>query len=155
MFDIDGVISGEKVFFQGDEPVKSLNLKDCFALQLAVKKGYRVVVISGSRPGAMKERLSRLGITDLFFSQHDKLGCYKDWIHSNSIPEEEIVYMGDDLPDWEVMKRVGVPVCPLNSAPEIKEICIYISPKEGGEGCVRDIVEQVMRCQGKWEISKW
>lgn len=156
IFDIDGVISEEKVYFLGDEPVKSYNLKDGYALQLAVKKGFRICIISGGRPHQpMQLRLERLGVTDLFFAQHDKLQCYKNYIAEHNIAEEQIVYMGDDLPDWEVMKRVGVPVCPADAAPEIKEICVYISPRRGGDACVRDVIEQVMRCQGKWEITKW
>ncbi|MBC7863564.1 MAG: HAD hydrolase family protein [Bacteroidia bacterium] len=155
IFDVDGVISEEKVYFLGEEPIKSFNNKDAYALQLAIKKGYTICIISGGKSTAIRGRLERLGITNLFFSQHDKLACYKDFIAENNIEENTITYMGDDLPDWEVMKRVGVPVCPQDAAPEIKEICIYISPKKGGDGCVRDIVEQVMRCQGKWEISKW
>ncbi len=155
IFDVDGVISDEKVYFLGEEPIKSFNLKDGYALQLAAKKGYNICIISGSRSEALKQRLERIGIQHLFFSQHDKLQCYKDFIAEHDLKDEEIVYMGDDLPDWEVMKRVGVPVCPKDASPEIKEISIYISGRKGGHACVRDIIEQVMRCQGKWEISGW
>jgi 3-deoxy-D-manno-octulosonate 8-phosphate phosphatase (KDO 8-P phosphatase) len=155
IFDVDGVISDEKVYFLGEEPIKSFNLKDGYALQLAAKKGYTICIISGSRSEALKQRLIKLGVSHLYFSQADKLQCYKDFIAENELKDEEIVYMGDDLPDWEVMKRVGVPVCPKDAAPEIKEICVYISQRKGGHACVRDIIEQVMRCHGKWEISGW
>lgn len=155
IFDVDGVISEERVYFLGDEPIKSFNNKDGYALQLAIKKGYNICIISGGRSLSIQNRLQKLGITELFFSQHDKLACYKDYIATHNLPEEEIMYMGDDLPDWEVMKRVGIAACPADAAAEIKEISIYVSPKKGGEGCVRDIVEQVMKCQGKWEIGKW
>ena len=155
IFDVDGVISEEKVYFLGDEPIKSFNNKDGYALQLAIKKGYNICIISGGRSVAMQSRLQKLGITELFFSTHDKLACYKDYITIHNLNEDEIIYMGDDLPDWEVMKRVGVPVCPADASPEIKEISIYVSRKKGGEACVRDIIEQTMRCQGKWEIGKW
>lgn len=155
IFDVDGVISGEKVYFFDDKPIKSFNLKDGYAIQLALKKGYKICIISGSRSEALKERLARLGVEHLYFMQHDKLACYKDFIDENKLLDEEILYMGDDLPDWEVMGRVGVPVCPLDASPEIKQISVYISNRKGGEACVRDIIEQVMRCQGKWEISGW
>jgi 3-deoxy-D-manno-octulosonate 8-phosphate phosphatase (KDO 8-P phosphatase) len=96
-----------------------------------------------------------LGIDDIFLAQSDKLQCYKDYIYENQLNEEEIVYMGDDLPDYEVMKRVGIAACPNNAAHEIKQISIYISNRNGGETCARDIIEQVMRCQGTWEITGW
>jgi 3-deoxy-D-manno-octulosonate 8-phosphate phosphatase (KDO 8-P phosphatase) len=155
IFDVDGVISEEKVYFFDDKPIKSFNLKDGYAMQLAVKKGYRLCVISGSRSEALKERLHKLGFHHLFFMQADKLQCYKDFIAENELQDEEILYMGDDLPDWEVMKRVGVPVCPADASAEIKEISVYVSQRKGGDACVRDVIEQVMKCQGKWEISGW
>lgn len=155
IFDVDGVISDEKVYFLGEEPIKSFNLKDGYALQLAAKKGYNICVISGSRSGALSQRLKNLGISHLFFSQADKLQCYKDFIAENDLSEQEILYMGDDLPDWEVLKRVGVPTCPADAAPEIKEICVYVSRRNGGQACVRDVIEQVMRAQNKWEIGPW
>lgn len=155
IFDVDGVISDEKVYFLGDEPIKSFNNKDAYALQLAIKKGYRIAIISGGKSVAIKNRLEKLGITNLFFSVYDKLQCYKDFISENNLEESKILYMGDDLPDWEVMKRVGVPVCPKDAATEIKEICIYVSTRNGGNGCVRDVIEQTMRCQNNWEIGKW
>ena len=155
IFDVDGVISDEKVYFLGDEPIKSFNNKDAYALQLAIKKGYRIAIISGGKSVAIKNRLEKLGITNLFFSVYDKLQCYKDFISENTLEESKILYMGDDLPDWELMKRVGVPVCPKDAATEIKEICIYVSTRNGGNGCVRDVIEQTMRCQNNWEIGKW
>jgi 3-deoxy-D-manno-octulosonate 8-phosphate phosphatase (KDO 8-P phosphatase) len=103
----------------------------------------------------VKNALHGLGIEDVFLSQHDKLQCYKDYINEHDLKEDEILYMGDDLPDYEVMKRVGLAVCPFNAAYEIKEICTYISSRNGGEACVRDVVEQVMRSQGTWEITGW
>ncbi len=156
MLDIDGVLTDGKVMVtERGELLRNLSSKDGYALQLAVKKGYRIVIISGGNNEAVKVALSRSGITDVFIRQHDKLSCYKDYIHEHSLSDEEVIYMGDDLPDWEVMSRVGVPVCPNDAATEIKDICIYISDKKGGEGCVRDIIEQVMRVQGKWEIAHW
>ncbi len=156
MLDIDGVLTDGKVLVtERGELLRNLSSKDGYALQLAVKKGYRIVIISGGNNEAVKVALSRSGITDIFIRQHDKLSCYKDYINEHSLTDDEVIYMGDDLPDWEVMSRVGVPVCPNDAATEIKDICIYISDKKGGEGCVRDIIEQVMRVQGKWEIAHW
>ncbi len=156
IFDVDGVLTDGKVLLiPGHDPIRNMYTKDGFALQLAVKKGYRLAVISGGRSEAVKESLGRLGVHDIFLRQHDKLACYKEYIYTHQLKEEEILFMGDDLPDWEVMKRVGLAVCPADAAQEIKEICPYVSDRKGGEGCVRDIVEQVLRVQGNWEISGW
>ncbi len=156
MFDVDGVLTDGKVFFlDSGLPVRNLNNKDGYAIQLAKKKGYRLVVITGGSSEIIKDALLRIGFQDVFLKQHDKLACYKDYIAEHSIKEENILYMGDDLPDWEVMKRVGVAVCPNDAATEIKDICSYISDKKGGEGCVRDVIEQVMRVRGDWEIAHW
>jgi 3-deoxy-D-manno-octulosonate 8-phosphate phosphatase (KDO 8-P phosphatase) len=156
LFDVDGVLTNGQVFLmESGEFVRNMNSKDGFALQLAVKKGYRIGIITGGNSQIVKKALAGLGIEDIFLSQHDKLQCYKDYIHEHSLNEDEILFMGDDLPDYEVMQRVGLAVCPNNSAHEIKEICTYISGRNGGEGCVRDVVEQVMRSQGTWEIAGW
>ena len=156
LFDVDGVLTNGQVFLmESGEFVRNMNSKDGYALQLAVKKGYRIAIITGGNSQIVKKALQGLGIEDVFLSQHDKLQCYKDYINEHSLNEEEILYMGDDLPDYEVMKRVGLAVCPFNSAHEIKEICLYISSRNGGEACVRDIIEQVMRSQGTWEITGW
>ncbi|HWY11895.1 MAG TPA: HAD hydrolase family protein, partial [Bacteroidia bacterium] len=114
-----------------------------------------IVILSGGNNVAVKNLLAKTGIQHLFINQHDKLQCYKDFINENNLSDEQIMYMGDDLPDYEVMSRVGVPACPNDSAAEIKGISVYISPKNGGQGCVRDIIEQVMRVQGAWVIANW
>jgi 3-deoxy-D-manno-octulosonate 8-phosphate phosphatase (KDO 8-P phosphatase) len=156
LFDVDGVLTNGQVFLmENGEFVRNMNSKDGYALQLAVKKGYRVAIITGGNSQVVKKALHALGIADVFLSQHDKMQCYKDYINEHNLNEEEILYMGDDLPDYEVMQRVGIASCPNNSAHEIKEISIYISNRNGGEGCARDIIEQVMRSQGKWEIAGW
>jgi 3-deoxy-D-manno-octulosonate 8-phosphate phosphatase (KDO 8-P phosphatase) len=156
LFDVDGVLTNGQVFLmENGEFVRNMNSKDGYALQLAVKKGYRVAIITGGNSQVVKKALHALGIADVFLSQHDKMQCYKDYINEHNLNEEEILYMGDDLPDYEVMHRVGIASCPNNSAHEIKEISIYISNRNGGEGCARDIIEQVMRSQGKWEIAGW
>jgi len=156
LLDIDGVLTNGQVFLmENGEFVRNMNSKDGYALQLAVKKGYRIAIISGGNSQPVKKALENLGISDVFLSQHDKLQCYKDYINELDLKEEGILYMGDDLPDYEVMQRVGIATCPFNAANEIKGICMYISNRNGGEGCVRDIIEQVMRSQGTWEIAGW
>ncbi len=156
MFDVDGVMTdGRVLVFENGEMVRNMNSKDGYAIHLAVQKNYRFVVITGGNNVAVKNALTKTGVKDIFINQHDKLQCYNDYIYSNNITDEEVLYMGDDLPDWEVMKRVGVAVCPFDAATEIKEICQYVSPFGGGYGCVRDVIEQVLRVQGNWEIVKW
>ncbi len=156
IFDIDGVFTDNKVLvMENGEVVRNVHSKDGYAVQLAVKKGYTIVILSGGNNTAVKNLLAKTGIQHLFINQHEKLQCYKDFINENNLRDEQILYMGDDLPDYEVMSRVGVPACPNDSATEIKDISIYISPKNGGQGCVRDIIEQVMRVQGNWVIANW
>ena len=151
VFDYDGVMTNGNLLLQMDgQPLRFANVKDGFVLQLAVKLGYRVVVISGGFSKSVETRFEALGIKDVFLGIRDKLIVFDEYITNNGIDPETIVYMGDDIPDYKVMKKVGVPVCPADAAEEIKEISIYISDKKGGEGCVRDIIEQVLKVQGKW-----
>ncbi len=151
IFDYDGVMTNGNLLLQMDgQPLRFANVKDGFVLQLAVKLGYRVVVISGGVSRSVKNRFEALGIKDVFLGIRDKLTVFNEYIENNKIDPATIVYMGDDIPDYKVMKKVGVPVCPADAAEEIKEISVYISDKKGGEGCVRDIIEQVLKVQGKW-----
>lgn len=156
MFDVDGVMTDGKVLvMENGEMVRNLNSKDGYALHLAISKGYRVVVITGGNNLAVKQALARSGVNDVFIRQHDKMACYEEYVAANNITDEEVLYMGDDLPDHGVMSRAGVAVCPNDAAPEIKEICHHVSHKKGGEGCVREVIEQVLKVQGNWEIVKW
>lgn len=156
IFDIDGVLTNNTVFVNEEgQLLRNMHSKDGYAIQLAVKKGYKIVIISGGNNEPIKKVLERANVPFVFIRVHDKLQCYKDLINEHSLKDEEVMYMGDDLPDWEVMKRVGVAACPKDAATEIKEICMYISDRKGGEGCVRDIIEQTMRVQGTWEIANW
>lgn len=156
MFDIDGVMTDGKVLvMENGEMVRNMNSKDGYALHLARNKNYRIAVISGGNNIAIQQALARTGIMDVFIKQHDKLSCYEDYLLAHKLVDEEVLYMGDDLPDHEVMSRVGAAVCPRDAAVEIKEISHYISSKKGGEGCLRDVIEQVLRVQGNWEIVKW
>lgn len=151
IFDVDGVLTDGSVTLMPDgEQVRVMNIKDGYALQLAVKKGYKIGIISGGTSEMVRKRLNKLGINDVYLGSHTKIDTYNEFIATYDLNPDEILYMGDDIPDYEVMKRIGVPTCPNDSAPEIKDICLYVSDKLGGKGCVRDVIEQVLRVQGKW-----
>ncbi|MDO8999923.1 MAG: HAD hydrolase family protein [Bacteroidota bacterium] len=156
MFDVDGVMTDGKVLvMENGETVRNVNSKDGYALHLAREKQYRIAVISGGNNVAVKNLLNKTGITDVFINQRDKLACYLEYVKVNNLVDEEVLFIGDDLPDYEIMSRVGVAACPKDAATEIKHICQYVSGKNGGEGCVRDIIEQVLRVQNNWEIVGW
>lgn len=151
IFDVDGVLTDGSVTLMPDgEQVRVMNIKDGYALQLAVKQGYNVVIISGGKSEMVRRRLNGLGITDIYLGVHAKLDTFKEYLEIHQVNPEEVLYMGDDIPDYEVMKQIGVPTCPNDAAQEIKDISIYISQRNGGKGAVRDVLEQVMRLQGKW-----
>ncbi len=151
IFDYDGVMTDGKLILQHEgNPLRSANVKDGYVLQLAVRLGFRVVIISGGLSKSMENRFEALRINDVFLGVSDKLLVLKKYISENKLDPKKMVYMGDDIPDFKVMKKVGVPCCPADAAEEIKNISIYISDKKGGEGCVRDIIEQVLKVQGKW-----
>jgi 3-deoxy-D-manno-octulosonate 8-phosphate phosphatase (KDO 8-P phosphatase) len=151
IFDVDGVLTDGSVTLLPDgEQVRMMNIKDGYAMQLAVKKGFKIAIISGGRSEMVRKRLNGLGITDIYLGAHSKIDQYNELLTMYDLVPDEILYMGDDIPDYEVMRRVGIPTCPKDSAPEIKNICIYISDKNGGRGAVRDVIEQVLKVQNKW-----
>jgi len=151
IFDVDGVLTdGMVTLMPNGDQVRSLNSKDGFALQLAVRKGLRICIITGGNSENVKKRLSLIGIKDIYLKVYKKIDTYDDIKVMYDLTDEEILYMGDDLPDLEVMQQVGIPTCPNNSAREIRDVATYISDKDGGKGCVRDIVEKVLRSQKKW-----
>jgi 3-deoxy-D-manno-octulosonate 8-phosphate phosphatase (KDO 8-P phosphatase) len=151
VFDVDGVLTdGGVLLFPGQEPVRRFHSKDGFAMQLAIKKGYRIAVITGGRSQAVKERLEMLGIKDIWLSASNKIEKLEELIYMYDLKREEMLYMGDDLPDYEAMMRSGVACTPADGAPELKAIADYVSPKAGGMGCVRDVIEQTLKVQGKW-----
>jgi 3-deoxy-D-manno-octulosonate 8-phosphate phosphatase (KDO 8-P phosphatase) len=151
MFDVDGVLTdGMVILMPNGEPVRALNSKDGFAIQLAVKKGFRVCIITGGHSEMVKKRLEFMGVKDVYLRVFNKIDTYDDIKVMYDLNDDEIMYMGDDLPDYEVMSKAGIAACPQNAAREIKDICHYISDFKGGEGCARDIIEKVMRAQGKW-----
>ena len=151
IFDYDGVMTDGKVILLHDgKPLRTANVKDGYALQLARRLGYNVVIISGGISKSVENRFDSLRIKDVFLGIGNKLETLEKYLKDNNISAEQVVYMGDDIPDYRVMKKVGVPVCPADAAEEIKNISVYISDKKGGEGCVRDIILQVLKVQGKW-----
>ena len=151
IFDVDGVLSCETIsMYPSGEPMRTVNIKDGYSLQLAVKAGFHVAIITGARTEAVKVRYNGLGITDVYTGASIKKDCLEELMTMYELAPEEILYMGDDIPDYEVMQIVGLPVCPADAAVEIKQLSKYISPIRGGEGCGRDVIEQVMRAQGKW-----
>lgn len=151
VFDIDGVLSKQTIPMNSfGLPSRTINLRDGYALQLAVRKGYRIAVISGGKSKEYVRRLKGLGITDIYMNSRSKIDHYRHLVERYSIDSEEILYMGDDIPDYPIMKMAGVPVCPADADSEIKQISVYISDKSGGEGCVRDVIEQVLRLHDNW-----
>jgi 3-deoxy-D-manno-octulosonate 8-phosphate phosphatase (KDO 8-P phosphatase) len=159
VFDYDGVLTeGLVMLTDKGEPLRTANVRDGYALQLAVKKGYRIAVISGGKSPSMYHRLASLGIKDVFLGVEHKIDVFEKYLEENNIKREEVVYMGDDIPDYHVMKKAGVSACPADAAEEILSISKYISPFKGGKGCVRDIIEQVLKLQKNWmddDAFKW
>ncbi len=151
IFDYDGVMTDGTLVLQHEgEPLRTANVKDGFVLQLAIKLGYNIIIISGGYSKSVENRFGSLNIADVYLSVKDKLSVFNEHMMKNNIKPEQVVYMGDDIPDYQVMKLVGIPVCPADASQEIKDISVYISDRNGGQGCVRDIIEQVLKVQGKW-----
>jgi 3-deoxy-D-manno-octulosonate 8-phosphate phosphatase (KDO 8-P phosphatase) len=151
VFDMDGVLTdGNLWIFPGGEWVRQMHIRDGYALQLAVKKGYHVCIISGSWSEPVKERLIKLGITDIFERVSNKVTCLETYLKDKGLQKEEVLYMGDDMPDLEVLKIAGLGTCPANAVQDIKEMSTYISPQSGGQGCVRDVIEKVLRLNNHW-----
>jgi 3-deoxy-D-manno-octulosonate 8-phosphate phosphatase (KDO 8-P phosphatase) len=150
-FDVDGVFTDGKIYlYSKDEFVRAVNIKDGYALRYAVNKGYPVAIITGGNSETLKTRFQKLGITDIYMNITDKVDSFKDFYFKYDLDPHNILYMGDDIPDFQVMQECGIPTCPADSAVEIKSISKYISHYNGGEGCVRDVIEQVLRLQGNW-----
>jgi len=151
VFDVDGVLSAETITLSADgEPLRTVNIKDGYAIQLAVKLGLRIVILTGGTTSSVRLRYERLGVEDIYMGCTVKVKTYQDFLKKYGYTDAEIMYMGDDIPDLEIMRRVGCPVCPKDACPEVKEASLYISHLEGGYGCGRDVIEQALRAQGKW-----
>lgn len=152
IFDMDGVLTDGTVWvFENGEQVRRMSIKDGYALQLAVKKNYRILIISGGNGIGAEKRLRNLGIQDVFMKVTDKIQQVEEWLQKNKINWSETLYMGDDMPDYPVMKKAGMPCAPADAAPEILQAARYISPYGGGKGCVRDVVEKLLRLHGNWD----
>lgn len=153
IFDIDGVLTDGTVHVAPDgEMLREMHIRDGFAMKAALESGYNVCIISGGSNEGVRIRLRNLGITDIHLGTPDKVETFKEYTELYNIKPENVLYMGDDIPDFHVMQLVGLPTCPQDASPEIKEISNYISHKNGGKGAVRDVIEQVMKVQGKWHL---
>ncbi|PWT99818.1 MAG: 3-deoxy-D-manno-octulosonate 8-phosphate phosphatase [Bacteroidetes bacterium] len=154
VFDVDGVLSdGSLLILPGGEFVRRMNIKDGYALQYAIKSGYKIAVITGSYSDAVVARLSHLGIRDVFQRESDKKARLEFYMNQHQLQKEEILYMGDDIPDITVMQFAGLACCPSDAVNDVKEISAYISPFKGGEGCVRDVIEKVLRLNSQWALD--
>ncbi|MDE5782826.1 MAG: HAD hydrolase-like protein [Prevotella sp.] len=155
IFDVDGVLSTETITLAPDGlPMRTVNIKDGYAIQLAVKHGLRIAIMTGANVDSIRVRYEGLGVEDVYLGCSVKINTYKVFLEKYGLKEEEVMYMGDDIPDLEVMRRVGCPVCPHDAAWEIQEASIYVSRRTGGNGCGRDVIEQVLRAQGKWVMDE-
>ena len=151
IFDIDGVLTdGILYVFDSGEQVRCMNIKDGYALQLAIKKGYRIAAFSGSESPAVIRRLAKLGITDVFMKVENKLQSIDHYLQLNHVKWEDVLFMGDDIPDLEVIRRAGMGCAPADAVHEVLESSRYISPFNGGKGCVRDVIEKVLRLNEQW-----
>lgn len=151
IFDIDGVMTDGNVLLTPDgDMLRTMNVKDGYALHVAVKKGYRIIILSGGHSESVKTRFTGLGIDEIYLGIGNKLEVYHKIVADDKLNPAEILYMGDDIPDYKVMQEVGLAACPADAAQEIKRISHYISPYNGGNGCVRDILEQLMKVQNTW-----
>ena len=154
IFDIDGVLSSETITLSAEgEPLRTVNIKDGYAIQLAMKLGLRIVILTGANVSSIRRRYEGLGVKDIFTGCAVKIETYDQLLATYHLTDQEVMYMGDDIPDLEIMRRVGCPVCPKDACPEIREASLYVSDRIGGHGCGRDVIEQVLRAQGKWMMN--
>lgn len=153
IFDVDGVLTNGSLIVMPTELYRTMNIRDGYAMKAAVEAGYHVAIISGGKSESVRTRLQNLGIKDIYLGVEDKTERYEELMLMYDLTDDQILYMGDDLPDYQVMKRSGIPTCPNDAVAEIREMSVYISPVKGGEGCVRDVIEQVMRLHGKWPFA--
>ena len=154
VFDVDGVLTDGTVLLLDDgQMVRQMNIKDGYALQLAIKQGYRLVVISGGNSEAVRIRLEKLGVKDVYMKVDDKKEMLVQYAMQHGLKWEQILFMGDDIPDYQAMQIVGLACCPADAVTEIKQISSYISPVEGGKGCARDVIEKVLKLNNHWDME--
>ena len=152
VFDVDGVLTdGTLTILPNGVMARKMNVKDGYALQLAIKKGYNIAIISGGNSEEVTDRLNKLGIHEVYMRVLDKENVLHNYLQKHNLSWEEILYMGDDIPDMIVMKKAGIGCCPSDAVEEIKEISAYISPLNGGFGCCRDVIEKVLKLRGNWK----
>ena len=155
VFDVDGVLSAETIQTNRDGVLmRSVNTKDGYALRLAKTEGLHVAIITGAREEAIRRRYEGIGIHDVFLGSSVKTESLSKLLGKYDLSADEVLYMGDDIPDYEIMRQVGLPCCPRDAAPEIRDISLYVSHRDGGQGCARDVIEQVLKAQGKWMANK-
>lgn len=155
VFDVDGVLSTSTIPMGEDgRPIRSINIKDGYAIHHAVKCGLPIAIITGGNHEAVRRRYEDLGCRDVHLGCNRKIDTYEKLLEKYGIYDENVLYMGDDIPDYEIMQRCGCPCCPKDAVPEIMEIALYVSHHIGGQGCGRDVIEQVLRVQGKWMADK-
>ena len=155
VFDVDGVFTDGNIMPLADgDFLRAYNAKDGYAVSYAVRQGYKIFIVTGGRGDILYKRFSYLGVTELHVNVSDKIAVLSGIMERHSLDPENVLFMGDDIPDYEVMQIAGLPACPADAAPEIKQIARYISPFSGGQGCGRDIIEQILRTQGKWLSDK-
>jgi 3-deoxy-D-manno-octulosonate 8-phosphate phosphatase (KDO 8-P phosphatase) len=151
VFDVDGVLSGNMIpLYPDGDPMRTVNIKDGYAIHLAVKKGFTLGIITGGYTDAVRVRFERLGVQHIYMGSSVKKVDFADFLAKTGLRPEAVAFVGDDIPDYEVMQLVGLPAAPADAAPEVKEIATYVSPMRGGEGVARDIIEQVLKVQGLW-----
>ena len=151
IFDVDGVFTNNLMLVTDNGAfLRQMNVRDGLAVKIAIEQGYRIGIITGGKSEGVKKRFLDLGVTDIYLGRRYKTEAFEEIISMYDLDPQGILYMGDDLPDYPVMRKVGVPTCPSDAAHELLPISVYVSPFKGGEGCVRDVIEQVLTLQGKW-----
>jgi len=156
IFDVDGVFTdGSIIAYRTGEFSRNFYVKDGYAVEKALQNGYRIIIISGGVEEGVKSRLEFLGIKEVFIGIKDKISFFHAYTKDKNIEPSQILYMGDDIPDLKMLRLVGLPTCPNDAVDEIKSVCTYISPKNGGRGAVRDVIEKVMKSQNKWNFENW
>ena len=154
IFDVDGVLSAETITLHPNgEPMRTVNIKDGYAIQLAMKLGVRIVILTGGTTESVRLRYERRGVQADDRGGDVQVRTYEAFLAKYGLTDDEVMYMGDDVPDYEIMQRVGCPVCPADACPDIKAVSLYVSHLRGGYGCGRDVIEQVLRAQGKWVMN--
>ncbi len=151
VFDYDGVMSDGGIYLANEEIImRSGNVKDGYAIQHAIKQGFKIAILSGGSGKSIESRMKMLGVKDIFLAVSNKIEEFNVYIKQNNLKKENVLFMGDDIPDYDIMLNVGVATCPKDAAWEIKQVADYVSDKRGGYGCVRDVIEQVLKAHNLW-----